>query len=271
MAFALQDVARKMLRAHPTEKWHPLNEATKRGARSVQRGLGMNDIGYLSTAHDLTCDSTEDMAPGSEQRPFTETHVKHAIATVVSGADGTPSGLIAGLAFLESVAVGRMGAPELRRWFQEHLVRTRCMPMPASIFERSTGFVPLASQTTHQIFQLDRALMDAREYVIRTLRGLVLDPPDDHFLIRTAAEGRVWPIRLTPKRLWVPRPHEDDPLGDIVLSLFVADILSNRQIYDASLCVCEACGRVAFHARMSIRTRCRDHIPRVPRRPLRPL
>jgi len=59
--------------------------------------------------------------------------------------------------------------------------------------------------------------------------------------------------------LWIAKPQQGDPLSDTVLSLFVADFLANRTLYEQNLCVCSACGRLSFRARTMPRTACREH------------
>jgi hypothetical protein len=60
-----------------------------------------------------------------------------------------------------------------------------------------------------------------------------------------AAVARKRVHREESKR-WVPRPVADDPLSDIVLSLFAADILEHPGEYPRSLRICDACDHVAW-------------------------
>jgi hypothetical protein len=50
-------------------------------------------------------------------------------------------------------------------------------------------------------------------------------------------------------------------LSDIVLSLFVTDILSYRTFYEQHMAVCAKCGRVSFETSSGPHTGCRDHPP----------
>ena len=49
----------------------------------------------------------------------------------------------------------------------------------------------------------------------------------------------------------------------IVLSLFASAILSDRVLYDHTLCVCDTCGRIAFDDAPAMRRTCTAHAPRV--------
>jgi hypothetical protein len=97
--------------------------------------------------------------------------------------------------------------------------------------------------------------------VVRTLRGLLAKPAADAFLNGAIFAGRVQRVSHAGASAWRATPRPADTLSDIVLSLFVTDILSNRQRYDADLSVCDTCGRVGFETRSLVRTGCQEHPP----------
>ncbi len=189
----------------------------------------------------------------------------NSIPTLLTGADNDRGALIGALAFVEGVGIGAMGARELKTWIEEYLVRAGRMQRPIQVTEpmagtllldtlSSVGAPPSATKAL-----LDRILGRARSRVVFTLRGLITEPAEDGFLEATTKSGRVQPIGLGSKASWIARPQKEDPLSDVVLSLFAADILSNRNLYDQNLCVCDTCGRVSFRAKMMSRTGCREH------------
>jgi hypothetical protein len=189
----------------------------------------------------------------------------NSIPTLLTGADNDRGALIGALAFVEGVGIGAMGPRELKTWIEEYLVRAGRMPRPTQVSEPMAGTLLLDTlgttgappSTTKAL--LDRILGRARSRVVFTLRGLISDPPDDRFLETATSTGRVQPLGLGGKTSWIARPQREDSLSDVVLSLFAADILSNRSLYDQNLCVCDTCGRVSFRAKMMSRTGCREH------------
>jgi hypothetical protein len=139
------------------------------------------------------------------------------------------------------------------------------MPRPTQLTEPMAGTLLLdqiaapGAPPSATKAMLDRILGRARSRVVFTLRGLIAAPPDDRFLEVAKSGGRVQPLGLGTKVSWIARPQREDSLSDVVLSLFAADILSNRSLYDQNLCVCDTCGRVSFRAKMMARTGCREH------------
>ena len=89
--------------------------------------------------------------------------------------------------------------------------------------------------------------------------GCARAPRDDRFLAGSIATGKV--VRSSGNRgsSWQPSPTVADRLSDIVLSLFVADILAHREEYETNLCVCDLCARVSLTPGAEIRTRCPQH------------
>lgn len=189
----------------------------------------------------------------------------NSIPTLVTGADNDRGALIGALAFVEGVGIGAMGPREVKTWIEEYLVRSGRMQRPLQLTEPMAGALPLdtlaATGTPPSATKalLDRILGRARSRVVFTLRGLVADPIDDRFLETMKSSGRVQVLGIGGKTSWIARPQREDSLSDIVLSLFAADILSNRALYDQNLCVCDTCGRVSFRAKMMARNGCREH------------
>ncbi|MRG93332.1 hypothetical protein [Polyangium spumosum] len=188
-----------------------------------------------------------------------------SIPTLLTGADNDRGALIGALAFVEGVGIGAMGARELKTWIEEYLVRAGRMQRPVQVTEPMAGTLLLDTLNTVGAppsatkALLDRILGRARSRVVFTLRGLITDPPEDGFLETATKSGRVQPLGIGTKVSWIARPQKEDSLSDVVLSLFAADILSNRNLYDQNLCVCDTCGRVSFRAKMMSRTGCREH------------
>lgn len=183
--------------------------------------------------------------------------------TLPNGTSNDRGGLVGALAFVENIGIGAMGARETRKWIDEYLVRTGRMERPTHLTEPMAGTLLLDALTGPDAStsrgQLDRILGRARSRVVRTLQGLVQTPRDEAFIETAISTGRVQSVDPSGNSTWIARPRRDDPLSDIVLSLFVADILSNRALYEQNLCVCSTCGRLSFRARTMPRTACREH------------
>ncbi|UQA59357.1 hypothetical protein [Polyangium aurulentum] len=179
----------------------------------------------------------------------------------------------AGLSFLDGVALNRITKDDLRSWIDRHLVHTGFMPRPWRIQEPLIGVLPTDRQCSAFLPEMPPAdetaalLVRARARVIGQLRGLVMSPPDDRFLSAAIFAGRVRRVMNGKDMIWVPRPRPHDALSDVVLSLFVADVLRRREFYAANLCICDTCGRVRFDEDPRMRRACFDHVPEVPARP----
>lgn len=182
--------------------------------------------------------------------------------TLPTGTSNDRGGLVGALSFVENIGIGAMGAREIRKWIDEYLVRTGRMERPTHLTEPMAGTLLLDALTgpsaSTSRAMLDRILGRARARVVKTLQGLLHNPPDETFIQAAIQSRRV--ESADPKgNLWIARPQRDDALSDIVLGLFVADILSNRTLYEQNLCVCSTCGRLSFRARTMPRTACREH------------
>jgi hypothetical protein len=184
-----------------------------------------------------------------------------------AGPASTPRAeLVAGLSFLEASRDRRWSPLGLSGWFDEHLVQTGVMMTPLVVSELSAGTVALHGTRTHDPdaqLALTRIVTEARIRVITALRGLRASPTDDRFLMAAIFTGRVRRTRLGGANRWVVRPEPTATLSGIVISLFAVDVLSHREIYDRSLCICDTCDRVTFDADQAHRATCPAHRPSV--------
>ena len=181
----------------------------------------------------------------------------------VSSATSRPE-LLAGLAFLEGSRNHHWGVEGLRDWFDEHLVKTGAMMPPVVVTELSAGTVALHGSSSHGLASqsnLPRILIAARIRVLTGLRGLLETPTDDRFLTAAIFTGRVRRLRSAGTTRWVVRPEPTATLSGTVLGLLAVDVLSNREIYDRSFCLCEVCERVTFQQSPRSRTSCPEHLP----------
>ncbi len=169
--------------------------------------------------------------------------------------------LVAGLTFLERAAQRTLDVAALDAWFQRHLVGTGWMAWPGQVSERVVGGMALdpGSATPELAARCEAIVQEARALVVITLRGFIAVESDDRFLSAAIFRDRVQPDARGMMAGWVPRPRVEDPLSEIVLSLFAADILGNRETYDRALGVCRICGRVAFDPTGLERPRCSAH------------
>jgi hypothetical protein len=172
--------------------------------------------------------------------------------------------LAAGLAFVDAVPRGAFRIRDAVAWFDAYLVAPGFMPAPATIQEPAAGIVPVGEASsggwiTSLEARMTRVATTARTRVAVMLGGLCASPRDDRFLMGTIAAGRVTRVSDDRGPSWRPSPQGSDRLSDVVLSLFVADILANREEYDANLCVCDLCARVSLTPGAEIRNRCAQH------------
>jgi hypothetical protein len=190
----------------------------------------------------------------------------HAPPPPSAGGPRPRAELVAGLSFLEASRNSRWSALGVREWFDEHLVQPGLMMTPVVVTELAAGTAALHGTSNQGLTsqeRLPRVLTTARIRVLTALRGLLASPVDDRFLMTAIFNGRVRRVRIDGANRWVVRPEPTATLSSIVLSLFAADVLSNRETYDRSLCVCEMCDRVTFEAGTPRRTSCPDHRPSV--------
>jgi hypothetical protein len=207
---------------------------------------------------------------GSEPPPARDSEPPPSSIAPSSRAGGL---LGAGLSFLDGVAMNRFTRDDLRVWIDRHLVHPGYMTRPWRLQEPLIGVLPTDRQCGTFLPEVPPAdetaaiLVRARARIIGQLRGLVLTPPDDRFLSAAIFAGRVRRVMNGKDMIWVPRPRSHDSLSDVVLSLFVADVLRRREFYAANLCICDTCGRVRFDEDPRMRRACFDHMPDVPVRP----
>ena len=170
--------------------------------------------------------------------------------------------LVAALIFVEKATARTLDVSALDTWFQRHLVGTGWMPWPGQVSEPRVGGVELAPGTraTPEIeARCESIVQEARAQVVITLRGFVGPESDDRFLAAAIFRGRVQRDSRGMMAAWVPQPSVEDPLSEIVISLFAADILGNRESYERALGVCRACGRVSFDPGGIEKPRCPAH------------
>jgi hypothetical protein len=170
----------------------------------------------------------------------------------------------AGCAFLEGTATGSWGIVGVRGWFQDHLVSGEHMCTPISVSEPLVGTFtlhPRSVRALHPQASLPALLSVARNTVLATLRGFIDKPSDDRFVAAALFSGRVRRAHGPGggASRWIPQPDPDGPLSTLVLSLFVVDMLTHREAYDRSLCVCDVCGRVSFREGVPRRLACPVH------------
>lgn len=166
--------------------------------------------------------------------------------------------LLAALTFIDKPP---RSVPALVGWFDKHLVRPGWMRRPTHVteaFSLPVALSPAAPDGANEP-ELQEIVDAARFRVLAALRAFVPPTADDRFLTAAIDDARV--RRAANPAIWEPCPREDAQLGDIVLSLFAADILSYREFHDAYLCVCKTCLRIDFDPSRSGRTGCPEHEP----------
>jgi hypothetical protein len=172
--------------------------------------------------------------------------------------------LAAGLAFMDAVPNDAFHIRDAVAWFEAYLVMPGIMPMPTTIQEPAAGVVPIGEVSSGGwIKSLEarqsRVANTARTRVAVVLGGMCASPRDDRFLAGTIAAGRVMRMSGNRGASWRPSPTVSDRLSDVVLSLFVADVLAHREEYETNLCVCDLCARVSLTPGADLRTRCPQH------------
>ena len=172
--------------------------------------------------------------------------------------------LAAGMAFMNAAREGALGYRQVVSWMEQFLVEPGLLSMPASVQEEGIGTIvveeaPNGPWATAREVRAARIVSTARVRVAVQLTGLISRPVDDRFLAGAIFSGRVQRVWGEHGASWRPTLVADERLSDVVLSLFVADILANREDYESQLCVCDVCGRVSFSKGAVIRTRCAQH------------
>jgi hypothetical protein len=182
--------------------------------------------------------------------------------------------LLAGLSFTDPAA-SSWEPSDLLAWFQTYAQALGGRVPPASVSDAVLGVFPLSSASPvaaphgaatrgghggeGAIFP--KLLAMARRRIAFTLRGLLAKPADDRFLQAAIFAGRVQRERRGKSSVWAVCLNDGDHLSDIVLSLFVADVLSHREFYEQHLCVCDVCALISFDPAETTRSGCATHLP----------
>lgn len=165
--------------------------------------------------------------------------------------------LRAGLAFLEGAS--RWARKDLIEWFCTYGDALGRQGPPLVVLDSIVGTASLEADgpDSSRPGKLSRLMALARWQVVLTLSGLLSTPADDRFLHAAIFSQRV----ERAAGAWCARAGDGDALSDIVLSLFVVDILTHREFHEQNLCICAVCGRVSFNPRLTTRSGCTDHVP----------
>jgi hypothetical protein len=182
--------------------------------------------------------------------------------------------LAAGVAFLEGAAAGTWGISGLRGWFEDHLVKPGFMRPPPAVHEPPVGELTLWSQgaSVSGVHTSPAVLLaKTRATVLTALRGFLALPCDDRFVTAALFSGRVQRASLPPSSgasgrggpasRWVARHTPGAPLSALVLGVFAVDVLTHREAWERSLCICDVCGRVSFREGEMRRRTCLAHLP----------
>jgi hypothetical protein len=170
----------------------------------------------------------------------------------------------AAISFMRITAREDVSVHDLHAWVVERLVDPGLMPMPSALYEPGVGTVPLQDGSSDawvaaRQARAVRIAATARTRVSASLFGLIQIPADDRFLSAAIYGGRVARVSVDRDSGWRPSLVGNERLSDIVLALFAADVLQNRDDYDQQLCVCEICGHLSFDREAETRTRCVEH------------
>lgn len=170
------------------------------------------------------------------------------------------SELVAVLDVVEGVAAGTFDRDALVRWIDVHIVAAGRGDRPPLVLERGVGAVAL--DRPGAIGAHARRMAEAaRGRVVAAARGFISERHDDTFVAAAIYAGRVRRVRVGDRRLWVARPLLGDTLSEMLLTLLVADLLPRRELYEATLCVCDECGRLSFSHDRAARHGCFAHAP----------
>jgi len=165
--------------------------------------------------------------------------------------------LRAGLDFIEGAS--RWTTADLTHWFRANARLLGREELPESVIEVISGAAAelRAGPRSSRQGELARLLTMTRWQVILTLRGLLVRPADDRFLHAAIFAARV----RREHGAWRIAALHEDVLSEIVLALFVVDVLNHREFHEQNLCVCEECGRLSYNPRLTTRDGCPEHVP----------
>jgi len=149
---------------------------------------------------------------------------------------------------------------DLVDWFTEYLVSPGLMPRPPIAREPDATSVSLDPRADcgGNVAEL---LTRSRRRVIAALRGIIAPIVDDRFLNAALYSSRVQRAEMNGRPVWMPSPRETNCLSDIVLSLFAANILMDREYFQAHLCICKTCERIFFRQSRDREDTCDEHTP----------
>ena len=179
-----------------------------------------------------------------------------------------PDSADAALAFLEGVRRG-WEPSHIAAWIRSRLVRVGYLrpwdPASGQVAvgeERTRAQVPTSATDVlgdDAARELEAIAITARRTVLATLSGLIASPVDDRFLSAVIYTGRVTRVRTSEgQAAWEPSLREGENLSQWLLALLAADILTRRDTYDRTMCLCEKCGAVELREGGSRRL-CSEH------------
>lgn len=163
--------------------------------------------------------------------------------------------LLAALAFIDGATTWTRA--DLAEWFREHAPVLGTVAPPPSIRDSAGVSLPLDGPPSVRADRFPQMLAMTRWQVVLTLRGLLSTPAVDRFLHAAIHTGRVQRERAA----WRVVVSDREPLCEIVLALFAADVLTHREFHEQNLCICDVCGRVSYDPRMTTRAGCLEHVP----------
>lgn len=173
--------------------------------------------------------------------------------------------LLAGLSFTDPAA-SSWEPSDLLTWFVTHARVLGLSTPPATVSDAVLGVFPLspaapAADPNGEGSLFPKFLAMTRRRIAFTLRGLIAKPVDDRFLQAAIFAGRVQRERRGKSSVWAVCPNDGDHLSDLVLSLFVVDVLTYREFYEQYLCVCDVCALISWNPAETTRSGCSAHIP----------
>jgi hypothetical protein len=171
-----------------------------------------------------------------------------------------------GASFLEGVVTKRLVRDNFNGWIEQNLIATGYLLGVLRIHEPIFGALPTDKgcspflPETPPADEIAALLVRARARVIGHLQGLLRVPAEDRFISTAIYSRRVRRSSvggIGGSMSWIPHPRHDDNVSDIIMSLFVADILGRREFYEQNLCICQRCGRIRFDSGVDVdRQRC---------------
>lgn len=173
--------------------------------------------------------------------------------------------LTGALAFMEGSAF-EWTRQDLVDWFTEYLVSPGLMTRPPIAREPDATSISLDPRADCG-GNVQELLTRARRRVISALRGIIAPITDDRFLNAALYSTRVQRSDVNGRPVWMPSPRETNCVSDIVLSLFAANILMDREYFQAHLCICKTCDRIFFREAREREDVCHEHSSIAPAAP----